>query len=246
MNDEQLRYARQINLPAIGEAGQQRLAQSHALIVGAGGLGTPAALYLASSGVGELTIVDFDKVDPTNLPRQILYRDTDTGEAKARIAAEQLRIINPDVNVTAIDQKADTETLATWLDQADVILDCTDNFASRWQINELCHTQGKPLVSGAAIRLEGQLAVFRHDDSGPCFRCLYEEADENLNDCAGQGILAPVAGTVGTMMATETIKVLLNIDSDLAGSLWTYDAASGRSQLIRIPRRADCPVCGSG
>jgi adenylyltransferase/sulfurtransferase len=244
MNDS-LRYARQINLPAIGEAGQLALENARVLIIGAGGLGSPAALYLASSGVGNLTIVDFDKVDATNLPRQILYRDTDVGSAKASAAAEQLRTVNPEINATAVDQKADADTLAMLLDQADVVLDCTDNFASRWQINELCHAQHIPLISGAAIRLEGQLSVFLHDSTGPCFRCLYDEADENLHDCTGQGILAPVAGTIGTMMATEAIKVILNINSDLNGSLWTYDAKSGRSQLIRIPRRADCPVCGS-
>jgi molybdopterin/thiamine biosynthesis adenylyltransferase len=241
-----IRYSRQQNLPAVGAAGQQRLADAHLLIMGAGGLGTPASLYLASSGIGHISICDFDSVDATNLPRQILYRDADVDKPKAIVAAERLREINPDLKCAALAERLNDEQLASAIEQADVVLDCTDNFASRWTINAACARHSTALVSGAAIRLEGQLSVFRHDlKRGPCFRCLYEDADENLNDCAGQGILAPVAGTIGCMMATEALKLILNVDSDLAGQLWTYDAASGQSRLIKIPPRPDCPVCGT-
>jgi adenylyltransferase/sulfurtransferase len=193
--------------------------------------------------VGHLSICDFDRVDPTNLPRQILYRDSDVGKAKAHVATERLQEINPALRCDALEQRLDRTELVAIIETVDLVLDCTDNFATRWLINEVCQQSETPLVSGAAIRLEGQVSVFRHDDTGPCFRCLYDEADENLNDCAGQGILAPVAGTVGTMMATEAIKLILDIKSELDGSLWTYDGLTGRTRLIRIPRRDDCPVC---
>jgi molybdopterin/thiamine biosynthesis adenylyltransferase len=245
MNDD-IRYSRQITLPAIGKTGQQRLGDTSVLIVGMGGLGTPASMYLANSGVGQLLINDFDTVDASNLPRQILYRDTDTGKPKAIAATECLKLINPNVTTIAMGSRLDRDGLTELTAAVDVVLDCTDNFTSRWLINEVCADMKTPLVSGAAIRWEGQLAVFRHDQSGgPCYRCLYSEADENLNDCAGQGIVAPVAGTVGTMMATETIKLLLDIESALAGNLWIYDGLAGTSRSISIPAQPDCPVCSA-
>lgn len=245
MNDD-IRYSRQITLPAIGKTGQQRLGDTSVLIVGMGGLGTPASMYLANSGVGQLLINDFDTVDTSNLPRQVLYRDTDTGKPKAIAAAECLKLINPNVTTIAMGSRLDRDGLTELTAAVDVVLDCTDNFASRWLINEVCADMKTPLVSGAAIRWEGQLAVFRHDQSGgPCYRCLYSEADENLNDCAGQGIVAPVAGTVGTMMATEAIKLLLDIESALAGNLWIYDGLAGTSRSISIPAQPDCPVCST-
>jgi molybdopterin/thiamine biosynthesis adenylyltransferase len=246
MTTDDLRYSRQITLPAIGATGQQRLGDTSVLIVGMGGLGTPASMYLANSGVGQLLINDFDTVDTSNLPRQVLYRDADTGKPKATAAAECLKLINPNVTTIAMGSRLGRDGLTELTAAVDVVLDCTDNFTSRWLINEVCADMKTPLVSGAAIRWEGQLAVFRHDQAGgPCYRCLYSEADENLNDCAGQGIVAPVAGTVGTMMATEAIKLLLGIESASAGNLWVYDGLAGTSKTIAIPAQPDCPVCST-
>jgi molybdopterin/thiamine biosynthesis adenylyltransferase len=246
MTTDDIRYSRQITLPAIGATGQQRLGDTSVLIVGMGGLGTPASMYLANSGVGQLLINDFDTVDTSNLPRQVLYRDADTGKPKATAAAECLKLINPNVTTIAMGSRLDRVGLTELTAAVDVVLDCTDNFTSRWLINEVCADMKTPLVSGAAIRWEGQLAVFRHDQAGgPCYRCLYSEADENLNDCAGQGIVAPVAGTVGTMMATEAIKLLLDIESASAGNLWIYDGLAGTSKTIAIPAQPDCPVCST-
>jgi adenylyltransferase/sulfurtransferase len=239
-----LRYSRQTVLPAMGDAGQEKLAAARVLVVGAGGLGNPAALYLATSGLGHITISDFDTVDVSNLPRQTLYREIDCDKPKAEILALRLHDANPTVTAVGISRRLDRAALTTEVQGADVILDCTDNFRSRWLINEVCYQQQKPLVTGAAIRFEGQLSVFRHDRSNqPCYRCLYSEDDESLDDCAGQGILAPVAGTIGSMMATETIKILLDLESALAGKLWVYDGMAGDSRLLGIKQRDDCPVC---
>lgn len=246
MTTDDIRYSRQITLPAIGKTGQQRLGDASVLIIGAGGLGTPASLYLASSGVGQLLINDFDSIDASNLPRQILYRDDDVGKRKATTAAEKLRQVNPDINVIAMGERLDRDALPELVASVDAVLDCTDNFVSRWLINEITYAHNKPLIVGAAIRWEGQVAVFRNDlADGPCYRCLYTEDDENLNDCAGQGIIAPVAGTVGTMLATETIKLLLGLDSDLQNRLWVYDGLAGSSRTIGIRTRENCKVCGA-
>jgi adenylyltransferase/sulfurtransferase len=242
------RYRRQTGLPQIGADGQARIGRARVLVVGLGGLGCPAALYLANAGVGHLLLNDFDKVDVTNLPRQILFTPADIGREKAAIAAERLGASNPAVQATAIGGRLDEQTCARAIADCDAVLDCTDNFPSRWAINRACFAAGRPLVSGAAIRFEGQVAVFRHDRSGgPCYRCLYGEDDENLEDCAGQGILGPVAGVVGCMMAIEALKILAGLDSGLAGRLWLYDGLAGASRTVTIPRRADCPVCaGAG
>jgi len=246
MTDSDIRYARQITLPAIGSDGQQQLGDASVLIVGAGGLGTPASLYLASSGVGQLLINDFDSIDASNLPRQVLYRDADVGKPKATTASQYLKGINPNINAIAIGERLDRDTLPELVASVDAVLDCTDNFVSRWLINEVTFAHNKPLIVGAAIRWEGQVAVFRNDlPHGPCYRCLYNEADENLNDCAGQGIVAPVAGTVGCMMATETIKLLLGIETSLTNKVWVYDGLAGTGRTIAIPVAGDCPVCSN-
>ncbi len=240
------RYSRQLSLPAFGEDGQQRLAKARALIIGAGGLGAPAGMYLASSGVGHVTINDFDTIDATNLPRQILFRDADIDQPKANVSAKRLQDINPDIQCVSVNGRLDRDALGELIDNADVVLDCTDNFASRWTINEICVARQTGLIVGSAIRLEGQLTVFRHDlKIRPCYRCLYSEADENTHDCSGQGILPPVAGTIGCMMATEAIKLLLGIESELQGHLWIYDGGSGETRLLKIPPREDCPVCST-
>ncbi len=241
---EKQRYSRQLGLPALGEGGQARLADARALIVGAGGLGNPAGLYLATAGVGHIVVSDFDTVDSSNLPRQVMFRDADIGKPKAEVLALRLCEASPELTAVGISRRLDKGSLLQEISEADAVLDCTDNFRSRWLLNECCQTAQTPLVSGAAIRFEGQLAVFRFDrQPSPCYRCLYSEADENLLDCEGQGILAPVAGTVGTMMATETIKLLADIDSGQATRLWIYDGLAGNSKHVTIKADSACPVC---
>jgi molybdopterin/thiamine biosynthesis adenylyltransferase len=245
MDESSLRYSRHLTLPKFGAEGQQRLTRSTVLIVGLGGLGAPAALYLANSGVGHLLLNDFDRVDLTNLPRQILFNTEDVGEFKTQATSRRLKAINPALTTTQLDERLTSATLGEVIASADVVLDCTDNFPARTMINDACVESRTPLVSGAAIRYEGQLSVFRPDRAGgPCYRCLYSEADENLENCAGQGVLAPLAGTVGCMMATEAIKVLIGVDSDLHGKLWVYDGLTGSTRLVSIPTRPDCPTCG--
>jgi molybdopterin-synthase adenylyltransferase len=247
MTDERVRYSRHLALTQFGPEGQQRLADSGVLVVGLGGLGTVAALYLANAGVGRLLLNDFDRVDTSNLPRQILYRQADCGEYKAHAAARALAGLNPAVAPTVLDRRLADKALAEAVAGVDAVLDCTDNFATRVLLNAACLAARKPLVSGAAIRFEGQVALFRHDlERGPCYRCLYTEEDENLADCAGQGILAPVAGMVGTLQATEALKLLAGIESGLRNRLWVHDAISGRSRTVAISRRPDCPACGNG
>lgn len=239
-----MRYARHIALPQVGAAGQERLAASHALVIGLGGLGSPASLYLANAGVGQLTICDHDRVDATNLPRQILFGTGDIGEPKTSAAAKALKLGNPDVAIMELEGRLTEAQLSAAVATADVVLDCTDNFQTRTLINRVCAPRKKTLVTGAAIRFEGQLTVFDFArKERPCYSCLYSAADENFGDCAGQGILAPVAGTIGCMMATEALKALLGMESDLQGKVWIYDALAGTSRTIGIPARADCPVC---
>lgn len=244
MVDSNIRYARQVSLPQLGENGQARLAESHVLVVGLGGLGSPTCLYLANAGVGRLTINDFDSVDATNLPRQILFDANDIGRSKTEASAEHLKARVPDVRVETLAGRLDERELGDAAAAADVVLDCTDNFSSRSLINRVCAARKVPLVTGAAIRFEGQLSVFGFSQRAtPCYNCLYSTEDENLEDCAGQGILAPVVGTIGCMMATEAIKVLLGIASDLDGKVWIYDGLAGSSRIVAVPPRADCPVC---
>jgi len=244
MNDS-LRFARHIALPQFGTRGQERLAQSGALIVGLGGLGSVASLYLANAGIGRLLINDFDRVDASNLPRQLLFRADDVGAFKTEATAVRLRDANPSVRVNTLNRQLDVDALKAAAQDCDVVLDCTDNFHTRLLINEACVATRKPLVSGAAIRFEGQLAVFPNRGTGPCYRCLYSDEDENFESCAGQGILAPVAGTVGTMQATEALKLLLGLDSGLSDRLWVYDGLSGATRSVAIQRKPGCPVCGA-
>jgi len=240
-----IRFARQVTLPQIGATGQQQLADSHALIIGLGGLGSVVSLYIANSGVGQLTINDFDRVDETNLPRQILFDEKDVNEFKTVATARRLQQFNPATRIEELNQRLSATELLAAVQASDIVLDCTDNFVTRGAINRACFQAARPLVTGAAIRFEGQLAVFRHDSSRrPCYNCLYTEEDENLESCAGQGILAPVVGTIGCMMATEAIKILVDIESMLNGKLWIYDALACTSKTLTIKPRAGCPVCG--
>jgi molybdopterin-synthase adenylyltransferase len=248
MNDDQLlRYSRHLLLDDIGIEGQRKLLASHALVIGAGGLGSPAALYLGTAGVGQLTLVDHDTVDLTNLQRQIAHNLSRVGQPKADSARASIAAINPDVQVRALRQRADRERLASWVAKADVVLDCSDNFATRQAVNEACVRAGKPLVSGAAIGFDGQISVYdsRAADA-PCYACLFppDAAYEEVA-CATMGVFAPLVGIIGTMQAAEALKLLVGVGTSLAGRLLMLDARTMRWDEVRVPRQVDCSVCGS-
>ncbi|MDH3619502.1 MAG: HesA/MoeB/ThiF family protein [Gammaproteobacteria bacterium] len=237
------RDARHLALPQVGADGQQRIADGRVLLIGVGGIGCAAAAYLASSGVGHISVCDFDTVDETNLGRQVLYAQGHIGERKADVAAARLRKINPDIEVTAICERLTGDALATAVAGVDVVLDGSDNFPTRFEVNSACVAESRRLVSGSAIRFEGQLAVFGPDfTASPCYQCLYAEADESLGDCAGNGVLAPVPGVIGTLMAVETLKSLAGIASP-APLLRLYDGTASEFRQLGVSKRPDCPVC---
>jgi len=239
------RDARHLALQQVGSDGQQRIAAGTVLLIGAGGIGCASAAYLASSGVGHLRIADFDTVDESNLGRQILYTPDDVGQRKAEVAAERLRAINPDIEITSITERLQDDALSDAVASSDVVLDGCDNFATRFQINDACVVAGRRLISGAAIRLEGQLAVFGPDFStSPCYRCLYTEADESMDSCAGNGVLSPVPGVIGTLMAVEALKYFAGIESELS-RLHLYDATAIEFRALKIQKREDCPTCSA-
>lgn len=239
-----MRYARHHSLPEIGEAGQQKLAASSVMIVGLGGLGCPAATYLAAGGVGCLVLNDFDRVDVTNLQRQTLYRETDAGQPKAEVAARRLEELNPEVRTVVRAERLDQAALREQVAACDVVLDGSDNFGTRFGVNEACLASRRPLVSGAAIRFEGQLSVFRNDlDTAACYRCLYEEQGEELESCTGGGILGPVAGVIGAHMAVETIKLILGIGEPVEDRLLLYDGLGGNWRQVRLRQDPTCPAC---
>lgn len=247
MNDDQLlRYSRHVLLDDIGIEGQQRLLDSHALVIGAGGLGSPVALYLGTAGVGRLTLVDHDTVDLTNLQRQIAHNLARVGLPKADSARQTIAAINPDVQVRALQRRADAALLAEWVAEADVVLDCTDNFATRHAVNAACVRARKPLVSGAAIGFDGQVSVYdSRDGKHPCYACLFPpDATYEETACATMGVFAPLVGIIGTTQAAEALKLLAGIGSSLAGRLLMLDARAMRWDDIRIERQAACPVCG--
>lgn len=246
MHDAQLlRYSRHILLDEFGIEAQEKLLASHALIVGAGGLGCPAALYLAASGVGRLSIADGDTVDATNLQRQILYRDATVGKPKPEAARSALHEVNPEVQVVALCERAHGSQLGSLVAAADVVLDCSDNFLTRHALNRACVQHRKPLVSGAAIRFDGQLAVFdlRHTDA-PCYACLFpEEAEAEDVACAVMGVFSPLTGTIGALQAAEAIKLLTGIGDTLSGRLQMFDALHAQWRTVRVPKDAGCTVC---
>ena len=246
MNDDQLlRYSRQIMLPQVDLAGQEKLLASRALIIGAGGLGSPAAMYLAAAGVGQLAIADFDVVDLSNLQRQLLHHSNDIGREKTASARETLLSINPDIQVTAIPRALQADELDEQVQLADVVLDCSDNFATRFTVNTASVGQRTPLVSGAAIRLEGQLAVFdSRKENSPCYNCLYKEGENEEQTCAETGVLSPLVGIIGSMQALEAIKVILSLGNDLCGRLVIFDAFQHEWRTLTLPRDPACPSCG--
>ncbi|MGI9154970.1 MAG: HesA/MoeB/ThiF family protein [Rubrivivax sp.] len=254
MNDDQLlRYARHILLQDIGIEGQERLLASHALVIGAGGLGSPVALYLGSAGVGRLTIVDHDRVDVTNVQRQIAHDLASVGQPKAESAKARIAALNPDVQVQAVTQRADAALLDTLVPQADVVLDCTDNFATRHAVNAACVRHRKPLVSGAAIGFDGQVSVYdtgpgpdgSNPSSGPCYACLFppDQAFEEVA-CATMGVFAPLVGIIGTVQAAEALKLLTGVGRSLAGRLLMLDGRGMQWDEIALARQPGCSVCG--
>ena len=244
MNDEQLlRYSRQIMLPSIGIEGQERLLQSRVLIIGLGGLGSPVALYLAAAGVGSLTLVDFDKVDLSNLQRQIIHRNDRIGMPKVESARLSLQAINPDCRVETIDHRLEGEALVQAVAEANLVIDGSDNFTTRFAINDACVAARTPLVSGAAIRMEGQISVFSGQPGDPCYRCLYGGGAELDEACSANGVLAPLVGIIGSMQATEAIKVLTGAGAPLVGSLLLLDALLMEWRTLKLKADPACPVC---
>jgi len=248
MTDEQLlRYSRHILLNEIGIEGQAQILASHALVVGAGGLGSPVALYLGSAGVGHITVVDHDRVDMTNLQRQIAHTMERVGQPKVLSIQAAIAAINPDVQVTPIMLRADAALLETLVAQADVVLDCSDNFATRHAINAACVKHRKPLVSGAAIRFDGQVCVYDpRDANSPCYACVFppDNAFEETR-CATMGVFAPLVGIIGSLQAAEALKLLCAVGSPLTGRLLMLDGRSMEFTEVRIARQVGCPVCGA-
>lgn len=247
MDDNQLlRYSRHILLPQIGIEGQEKLLGAHALIIGAGGLGSPVALYLAASGVGRITICDGDSVDLTNLQRQIAHFTHSLGTNKAASAQRTLKAINPEVSVTAIPRRVEGAELDHLIAQSDVVLDASDNFATRHAVNRACVAHAKPLVSGAAIRFDGQVAVFDlRASASPCYHCLFPEAGgEEGERCAVMGVFAPLVGIIGSTQAAEALKILCGAGQPLNGRLLLLDGLQMEWRSIRLKKDPACPVCG--
>lgn len=247
LKDEQLlRYSRQIMLPEVEIAGQEAWLKARVLIIGVGGLGSPVAMYLAAAGVGSLVLVDDDLVELTNLQRQIVHTTDTIGMSKVESAKQALAALNPDTEIVAIPKRLSDQELAEQIADVDLVLDCTDNFGTRFAVNDACVKHRKPLVSGAAIRLEGQVAVFdsRQEDA-PCYRCLYREgSDENLT-CSESGVLAPLVGIIGSVQAMEALKVLAEVGEPLVGKLLLLDGRYMDWRSLKLRRDPECPCCGT-
>jgi len=255
LTDEQLlRYSRQIVLPSVDVAGQQRLAGASALVAGLGGLGSPIVAYLAAAGIGRLVLTDPDTVDLSNLHRQILHRTGTVGMTKPASARRFIEALNPDVEVVVHERRLTDDALLDAVGSVDVVTDCTDNFASRFALNAACVARRKPLVYGAVIGMEGQASVFRADrDDSPCYACLYPDVTghpdgaapaSNWENCSSQGVLGPVAGLVGCIQATEALKVLLGLETGLMGKLLLIDAHGMDFHSFRVRKNPACPACG--
>ena len=247
MDDNQLlRYSRHILLQELGVGAQQRFAASHALIVGVGGLGNPVAQFLAAAGVGTLALVDADDVDLTNLQRQILFDTAAVGRPKVEAARGRIEAVNPEVHVVCVPKRVDLGALKPLAARADVVVDCSDNFATRHAVNRACVAAGKPLVFGAAIRFDGQVAVFdSRDPASPCYHCLFGEGDEfEETRCATMGVFAPLVGMVGATQAAEALKLLAGTGRSLAGRLLLVDALAMEWREVRLVKDPRCPVCG--
>ena len=246
-DDQLLRYSRHILLDEVGIEGQERILAAHALVIGAGGLGSPVALYLGSAGVGRITLVDHDVVDLTNLQRQIAHTTQRVGQPKVASAAQAVQAINPDVQVTALQERVDALRLHTLVQEATVVLDCSDNYATRQAVNAACVRLGKPLVAGAVIRFDAQITVIDPRESGtPCYACLFDPAAQFEEvACSTMGVFAPLVGVVGALQATEALKLVSGVGTSLAGRLLMLDGRSMEWSSLRTARNPACPVCGT-
>ena len=246
MNDEQLqRYSRQIMLPKFDYQGQQSLLSARALIIGLGGLGSPVALYLAAAGVGTLVLADDDVVDPSNLQRQIIHGEADVGQSKVASAAHSITALNSDVLVKVLQQRLNGDTLSEEVKKADVVLDCCDNLSTRLAVNKACLQHQTPLVSGAAMRMEGQVTVVDpRQPNTPCYHCLMQFTGEQEQSCASSGVMAPLVGIIGATQAMEAIKVVSKFGQPLVGKLLLLDAKTMQWQTFALPKDASCPSCG--
>ncbi|MGJ7483927.1 HesA/MoeB/ThiF family protein [Variovorax sp. LT2P21] len=246
-DDALLRHSRHVLLEEYGIDGQARVDAGHALVIGAGGLGSPVCLYLAAAGVGHITLVDDDHVDLTNLQRQIAHTTARVGQAKVASAAEAMHAINPDIVIATHALRADDAMLATLVAAADVVVDCSDNFATRHAVNRACVAHARPLVAGAAIRFDGQLSVYdTRDDASPCYACVFPaDADFEETRCAVLGAFGPVVGTIGTLQASEALKLLAGISPSMAGRLLMFDGRATRFDSLQLARDPECPVCAA-
>jgi len=246
MNDQELlRYSKQIMLPQIEIEGQQKINDSKMLIIGMGGLGSPTALYLAATGVGHIVIADFDQVELSNLQRQIIHNTSDIGDDKVNSAKAKLLELNPNITVTVANEIMHSDNLASLIKDVDIVLDGTDNFESRFEINKACVECHKPLISAAVIRFEGQISVFKgYELDQPCYQCLYSEQGDSRESCVENGVLAPVAGLVGTIQALQAIKVLLGLGEQLCGELLLIDGLDLSFRKVKIAKDPECPICG--
>ena len=247
MKDEMLlRYSRQIMLPDFDVAGQQKLINSTVLIVGMGGLGCPVSMYLAASGIGHLIIADNDVIELTNLQRQIAHSHSKIGELKVESAEQVLKGLNPEIRVTTINKRLSGAILSEAIESADVVVDCCDNYETRFAINKSCLISLKPLVSGAAIRAEGQVAVFdSRDKNSPCYQCLYQELDDDDASCSQNGVIAPLVGIIGSMQAMEVLKIICKIGNSLVGRLLLLDASTAQWREMRLLKNPNCEACGN-
>lgn len=244
-DDELLRYSRQIMLPELDVAGQERLRRAAALVVGLGGLGSPIALYLAAAGVGKLILADDDRVELSNLQRQIAHDSASIGKAKASSAKAAAAALNPRIELEAVVRRMDATSLGAMLGRVDLALDASDNQATRFALNDACWRAGTPLVSGAAIRWEGQVAAFNpRDAASPCYRCLYAEGAEEALNCAENGVVAPLVGVIGAMQAMEAVKLLAGVGEPLVGRVLCYDGKRAEWRSFQLPKRPGCRTCG--
>jgi len=240
---QQDRYARQIRLSQIGEQGQQAILDASALIVGVGGLGSPAAMYLAAAGIGKLVLSDFDIVETSNLQRQIIHRNAAVGENKVDSGKQTVQALNPDCEVEVIGYQLEGDELKQTVDSVDIVLDCCDNYPTRFEVNRYCVETATPLVTGAAIRLEGQIMNYQPAANSACYQCLYAHAYGNEESCELEGVLGPVVGVIGTMQAVQTLLILAGQGEEMVNRLLLFDALAMQWQSVKLPRRPDCPVC---
>ncbi|MBL6999609.1 MAG: molybdopterin-synthase adenylyltransferase MoeB [Gammaproteobacteria bacterium] len=241
--DNEARYSRQIKLSSIGPQGQQKILQSTALIIGMGGLGSPCALYMAAAGIGKLIICDFDVVESSNLQRQIIHRQDQVGELKVHSARASILALNPECKVETIAHEMDHTELEQQIHQADIVIDCSDNFPTRFALNRYCVSTKTPLVSAAAIRLEGQILNYIPDTDGPCYQCLYSSQYENAQSCEMEGVLGPVVGVMGTLQALDALLILTGNFQQLVGKLLLFDGLNMQWQQVQVPRNPSCPIC---